>query len=196
MIVIAGGIGSGKSVVARMLRLRGYGVLDCDSEASLLMNTSPAVIEDVRRVSGHDVYREETVEGSRKLALDRKLLASRIFSEEEVRKEINRTVHRAVRERIEEWLGESKANVFVETAIAADSGIDRMAGEVWFVTADKAVRLERVLGRDNRTREEVERIMEIQEKELERLEASNVKIRIIRNNPDSNIMDRLRELGY
>ena len=45
LIGICGGIGSGKSVVSRLLRNLGYNVIDCDLEARVLMNSS----EDIKR---------------------------------------------------------------------------------------------------------------------------------------------------
>ncbi|MCH5217281.1 MAG: dephospho-CoA kinase [Muribaculaceae bacterium] len=193
MIVVAGGIGSGKSVVARILRLQGYGVFDCDVEARQLMEQDRALAEEIRRLAGRDVYDPAG-------RLDRQRLAAAIFADKELREEVNRAVHDAVKRRMREWLLEREENLFVETAIAVQSGIADEADAIWIVTADRATRMERVKARDSRSREETERIMEIQELEEKALEDSGKPtVRISNNDGDellSQIMDRISRIRY
>lgn len=193
MIVVAGGIGSGKSVVARILRLQGFGVFDCDVEARQLMEQDHALAEEIRRLAGKDVYDPAG-------RLDRKRLAASIFGDKELREDVNREVHGAVKRRMREWLLEREENLFVETAIAAQSGIADEADAIWIVTADRATRMERVKARDTRSREETERIMEIQELEEKALEVSGKPtVRISNNDRDellSQIMDRISKIRY
>ena len=55
MIGICGGIGSGKSVVSRILRLRGDAVYDCDLEAKRIMDSSEEVLTALNGRYGDDV---------------------------------------------------------------------------------------------------------------------------------------------
>lgn len=186
MIVLAGGIGSGKSVVARSLRLMGFGVFDCDIEAKRLMESDSALVSLLSSVAGDDIY----IEGR----LDRQLLASRLFSDSVLRMKVNEAVHSAVRDEISRWLNRSASNLFVESAIAAESGLAQMADQVWFIEASYESRLQRVATRDCRSREQILRIMEAQEGEEERLMNCGKPIKRISNNPDNSLLKRLDDL--
>lgn len=184
MIVLAGGIGSGKSVVARTLRLEGYGVFDCDFEASGIMHRNEAVKASLRHICGEDIYDGDGL-------LRRSLMASRLFSSPGLRAEVNCIVHEAVKDRIKEWLEEDSRNVFVETAIAAESGIARKAEEVWIVTAETEERVRRVKARDGRNEEAVRKIMEAQQHEEELVRQQCASVREIDNNPDSGLLSQI-----
>ena len=187
MIVIAGGIGSGKSVVARILRLKGYGVFDCDYEAKSLMESDNMVKTEIADIAGRDIY---DIQGR----LRRDLLAQRLFSEVHLREKINRCVHRAVRERIASWAKESEKNIFVETAIAAESRLAEMASSIWVVRASEKVRVERVKERDGRNLEQIFRIIRAQENEENNLLSSGIPIDIIENNPGDDLTKQLDSL--
>lgn len=187
-IIIAGGIGSGKSVVARVLRLRGYGVFDCDYEARVLMEHDADLQKRIREVAGKSVYSAGR--------LDRKALAEKFFSDPVLRENVNTAVHAAVRDRIAVWLEESEKNVFIETAIAALSGIARMAREIWLVEASDLTRIERVRGRDAREESQIRHIMEAQAGEEALLEASGIPLRRIRNDKDSQLLENIPKMYY
>lgn len=181
MILLTGPIGSGKSVVAGILRLRGFGVFDCDVEARRLMQSSPELICEVREAAGENVYSADGI-------LDRRRLAEIIFSDEEIRRKINSAVHSAVSGRIREWLSESPENIFVETAIPVSSGLAAMASLIWLVEASDEVRLHRICRRDARPMEETEAIMRAQEEEFSALKLLEVPVLTISNNPESNLL--------
>ena len=187
MIVLAGGIGSGKSVAARILRSIGYGVFDCDYEAALLMNTDSVIREEIKDVAGEDVYAADFL-------LDRKLLAARIFSDSGLRRKVNEIVHAAVRKAIERWLKLDERNIFVETAIAAESGIAASADEIWIVEAPLETRIERVASRDSRPREEIMNIIKAQEKEYESLMDSGVPVTVIQNGDSDSLLSEILRL--
>lgn len=189
MIVLAGGIGTGKSVVARVLRLQGYGVFDCDYEARVLMENDPSLRERLQEILGEDIY--DLSAGSP--VPDRRVVARRIFGDGALRDAVNAAVHEAVKKRMREWLEEDPGNVFVETAIAAESGIVDEADEVWIIDASEETRLGRVMERDRRPVEEIKRIMEIQAGEEEQMRLKGVRTRVIRNNPSDMILPVLRE---
>lgn len=186
MIVLAGGIGSGKSVVARILRLKGWGVYDCDLRARCLMQEDEALMDSVKCLAGEDAYDEN---GS----LRRALLASRIFSDQELRAKINGAVHAAVRADICAWISQAPQNIFVESAIASQSGIAAEADAIWLVVADASERLERVSLRDSRSEEEIRRIISLQEEEERELLMLGKPVERIFNDADS--VSLLRQIG-
>ena len=55
-LAVVGGIGSGKSVVSRMLDIMGVPVYDCDSRAKELMVQNPRIINELKRMFGEECY--------------------------------------------------------------------------------------------------------------------------------------------
>lgn len=187
MILLAGGIGSGKSVVARLLRLKGFGVYDCDTRASWLMEHDDNLREELREAAGKEVYDTSG-------RLDRKYLGEKMFVDCRLRKEVNRVVHSAVRKDIRSWLEEDKANVVVESAIGSESGLLDEAEEVWLVVASENERLSRVLQRDfHRSKEDVLRIIKVQENEETSILQSGKHVVSIYNNPENALMPQIEE---
>lgn len=143
---IAGGIGSGKSYVAHRLATRGISVYDCDSSAKRLMNTSSELRHQLTELVGPDCYKENKANefSLNKAAVSRFLLAS-----EENAQAINAIVHPAVFSDFEQsglqWL---------ESGIMYESGANRVVDRVIVVTAPLEVRLQRIMRRDNISREQ------------------------------------------
>ena len=138
---IAGGIGSGKSYVARKLAARGIEVYDCDTAAKRLMRTSPELRQQLTALIGSDAY-----EGNKlnKAAVSRFLLAS-----EENAQAINAIVHPAVFSDFQQ-----SGLLWMESGIMYESGAGRYVDRVIVVTAPEAVRLQRIVQRDNITRDQ------------------------------------------
>ncbi len=178
MIGICGGIGSGKSVVSRILRLRGDAVYDCDLEAKRIMDSSEEVLSalnvrygDAVCPSGGPICRTE--------------LARRVFGSDEERLWLNGLVHRLVREDVARWHAFMSASgsrrCFVESAILASSGLAAMCDEIWIVTASEEVRIARIKERDSLTDEAIISRIRSQQEETKLIEASEVRLRVIDN---------------
>ena len=138
---IAGGIGSGKSYVARKLAKYDIEVYDCDAAAKRLMHNSPALRQQLTSLIGPDTY---GTEGLNKAAVSRFLLAS-----EKNAQAINAIVHPAV---FDDFL--QSGLQWLESAIMYESGADRYVDKVIVVTAPEEVRLQRIVQRDGITREQ------------------------------------------
>ena len=165
-IGITGGIGSGKSVVSRVLRCNGFKVYDCDSEAKKLMERDQEVRETLIGRFGNDIY---LANGH----LNRTLLASYIFTDAANREFVNKVVHSAVRNDIIRLRAQIDGWLFIEAAILASGGISQFCSQVWIVTAPETERIRRVRLRDNLSLEEISKRLRIQERELELLENEN-----------------------
>ena len=156
-IAIVGGIGSGKSVVSHILRLLGYDVYDCDSNAKLLMNTSTRIQSQLIDAFGSEVV-------SSNGEINRRRLSDIIFRDKTSLNTINGIVHPAVKEDINQRLSESKSKLyFVETALPQESGIDKMCHHIWLVDASKDIRISRVMARNSFSQEQVEERMRKQD---------------------------------
>jgi dephospho-CoA kinase len=149
IIAITGGIGSGKSVVSRVLRVMGYPVYDCDSRARALMDSDA---EMKQRIADEISPMALCADGS----LNRPALAQVVFSTPQKLARLNAIVHGAVAADCRAWAQHSKSPVvFVETAILYASRMDSLMSDVWEVTAPEELRIQRVMARNGFTREQV-----------------------------------------
>jgi dephospho-CoA kinase len=145
---ITGGIGSGKTSVCRVFNVLGIPVFSADTEAKIIMETDPAVISLVNSVAGRDMY----ISGS----LDRAALADMIFKDKELLERINEAVHPAVRKKFEDWSEiQESPYVILEAAILFESGTWKMLDRILTVVAPVEERIERVIKRNQLTREQV-----------------------------------------
>ena len=154
IVIISGGIGSGKSVVSSILRTMGYEVYDCDSRAKQIMDSDA----EIKRVISQEICNDAVVDG----VINRQRLAEVVFADNQLLELLNNAVHSAVRADILSW-AEGRELAFVETAIMYQSGLDRMASQVWEVLAPKELRIERVIKRNGLSRDAVEQRIAIQD---------------------------------
>lgn len=149
LVAIAGGIGSGKSVVSRIVSALGYPVYDCDSRASVIMDTN----YEIKKRLVADIHPDSVDENGE---IDRGRISSIVFNDADALSKLNSIVHVAVKCDIARWNKETKNDLkFVETAILYQSGIDRMVDRVWIVVAPLDLRVERVMERNGMTRNQV-----------------------------------------
>lgn len=130
---IAGGIGSGKSYVARRLAQRGIIVYDCDAAAKRLMR-SEAIQQQLQALIG--------------CKPDKQALTQFLLASQENASAINAIVHPAVFADFEE-----SGYEWLESGIMYESGANRYVDRVIAVTAPEEVRIERIMRRDGIDRE-------------------------------------------
>jgi dephospho-CoA kinase len=147
---ITGGIGSGKTYVANIMKRIGISIYFADIEAKSLMNTSKKIIFDLTREFGEEVFFENKV--------NYKYLANIVFSDKEKLEKLNSIVHPEVKKDFKNWVNNQKdANniIAVETAILFESGFDELVNKILLIDADIDTRIERVMKRDSCTTEQV-----------------------------------------
>lgn len=143
-IGITGGIGSGKSVISRILRLLNYPVYDSDFWAKELMNNNPNIQHALTKRFGPETYQNNT--------LNRPFLAKQIFNNEDARLFVNSIVHPIVSQHFLDWAENQNTKlVFIESAILFSSGLDKIINTTIFVDAPQQIRLQRAKLRDNST---------------------------------------------
>lgn len=149
IIGITGGIGSGKSTIARELAKRGFAVYDCDREAKRII----AENEEVQRAIIHLLGEEAFVNGVYNTAY----VAKRVFAQKELLERLNQIVHPAVKAYIirHSPLSGSAASplinppfLFLESAILHESGFDKLCDKVIVVEAPEEIRIARTIARD------------------------------------------------
>src|SRR5690554_4759958 len=157
-IGLTGGIGSGKSIIGKILEVMDYPVFYSDKEAKLIMTESENVVLKVKQAFGKEAY----LEGE----LNRPYLAKKIFNDESLKATLNQIVHPAVREKFNEWALEEKTElVFNEAAILFETGAYKTFDHNVLVTAPEEVRILRVIERDNTSAKEVKERMNNQWKD-------------------------------
>lgn len=159
LIAITGGIGSGKSVVARLVQVMGYEVYDCDSRARALMITDATVREQLVVSFGDETYLSD---GS----LNRQHLSQVAFADDQALARLNAIVHPATARDMKRWAQGQEAQgavvAFCETALLRTAGLDRVVDDVWHVTASADVRIARVMARSGLTALQVKERMAAQ----------------------------------
>ena len=145
VLLCTGGIGSGKSFVAKVFNAVGVPSYDCDSRARGLYDTDRRLALAVDAAVGGGVM----VDG----AIDRKRLAEAIFSSRGKREAVEALVHPAVLEDFGRWVACQRSRiVIVESAIMLDKPIFAdVPDAVLTVTAPEDVRVSRVISRDSVT---------------------------------------------
>lgn len=175
-IGLTGGIGSGKSIVAKAFGIIGVPVYVSDVEAKRLMNSDLEVRRLLIARFGNAIFDDQW-------NLNRKLLASIIFSDQKSLHDINAIVHPAVRSDFKKWC-ESFTHlpyVIQESAILFDTDLYKTFDQVITVSAHEEIRIQRVLARDGSTREQVKDRIQNQLPESVRIEKANF---VIHNNAD------------
>ena len=172
MIVgITGGIGSGKSLVAKIICASDdTAYYHADKEAKLLMNTSPSLKENIIAVFGEKSYQDNT--------LDRKYISSLVFKEPKLLKSLNSIVHPAVKEHFRNFIASQKENTLIiyENAILFETYGDLICNIIISVNAPEEIRVKRVMERDDVTKKQVKDIIINQWSETKRNLLSNYTI--------------------
>lgn len=145
---ITGGIGSGKTVVSKILESLGYPVFNSDDKAKELLNSNEEVKSKLVAWFGNDLY----MHGQ----LDRQRLAQIIFNNEDSRNRVNELIHPLVRAEFEKLSRNSKSPlVFNEAAILFETGAYKNLDKTILVIAPEKMRAERVAKRDGNSAEDV-----------------------------------------
>lgn len=173
IIGITGGIGSGKTAVAKFIEAQGYPVYYSDVRAKEIVNDNAELKEKITNLLGENAYDEDGV-------YNRKWVAEQVFTNEELLLELNKIIHPAVKLDFENWISAQKTDfVFKETALLFELGLDENCHKIILVTAEDNIRIKRVMDRDGKTYREVENIIQKQMPEKEKIERTEY---IIYNN--------------
>ncbi len=162
MIVgITGGIGCGKSTVARLFRVFGYPVYDADQRARLLQSTDQQLIEKMIQLLGEEVRQNG--------GIDRKKVAAKVFPNPALLEKLNNLIHPRVHQDYEDWLSRQKSEiVFRESALLVETGAWRGCDYLMVVSSPEDLRIKRVMQRDGVAESEVRARMERQAPEEEK----------------------------
>lgn len=148
VVALTGGIGSGKSSVAEILRDMGYATIDCDQIAREVA-VMPEVAESIRKLLGNAFV----VDGQ----LNRRAIREKVFADEELLSQYNAIFFGRVQSKLEERLSNVSGTVFVE--ISVFDAFEFPWDEVWLVESDVRARKLRVMQRDGVSETNVDEII-------------------------------------
>jgi len=145
---ITGGIGSGKSTVAKIFELLGVPVYYADDAAKKLMSSDLILKQKIQEYFGENIYQNNI--------LDRKALAALVFNAPEKLTLLNSFVHPATIADAEAWmLAQTAPYIIKEAAILFESGSHKQLDKIIGVSAPLPLRVQRAMQRDNISAEQI-----------------------------------------
>lgn len=147
-IGLTGGIGSGKSIIAHLFRLMGIPVYIADEESKKLTASSPVIREQLTTLFGKEMYTSE--------GINKPLLAHHIFTDPGNLAKVNAIIHPEVAKDFMAWTQKQSTDICaIEAAILFESGFEKFVDKTILVSTPLEVRIQRVMERDQSSREEV-----------------------------------------
>ncbi len=169
IIGLTGGIGSGKSTIASFFKELGVPVYIADDRAKQLMEDDESIKKRIIAEFGDKAY-----DASKP---NRNYIAQIVFNNPSKLAVLNGIIHPAVRADFDSWYKRQDAPyVIKEVAILFESGGDQLCDAIISVTAPEEIRIDRVVNRDQTTREAVKDRIKNQWTDQQRIEKSTYVI--------------------
>ncbi len=167
LIGITGGIGSGKTTVAKIIEEMGFPVYYSDDRAKNIVNDNEILKQKIIELLGENAYDENGF-------YNRKFVSEIVFNDNELLQKLNSLVHPAVKTDFENWVENQNAEfIFKETALLFELKLNEQCYKSVLVTAEENIRIKRVMDRDDKTYREVESIIEKQMPEKEKMKLAD-----------------------
>ena len=179
---ITGGIGSGKSIISKVFSILGVPVYNADIIARFLMDNDWNIIFGLTEKFGDHIYKNNI--------LDRKKLASIIFTDHEALNYVNGLVHPVVGKDTEKWFKSNNNETYVikEAAIFFESGTNIEMDIMITVVSPLNIRYKRIMERDGLTEEQVRKRMENQLSDEEKINKSDF---VIKNDDYNSVVNQV-----
>ncbi|MCB0445290.1 MAG: dephospho-CoA kinase [Gelidibacter sp.] len=169
IVGLTGGIGSGKTTVAKMFQDLGVPLYIADEKAKELMNTSKVIKRKLIALFGDNAYKNEV--------LNKPFIASKIFNNKEYLHKMNAIVHPKVASNFKKWLKKQNAPYIIkEAAIIFENQQQSNYDIIITVTANLDNRILRLLKRDKTTKEKIMAIVNNQLTDQEKVRLSDYEI--------------------
>ena len=183
-IGLTGGMGSGKSVVAKVFETLGIPVYYADDAAKKLMNNNEELKAEIIKNFGEESYTNGE--------LNRKYIASIVFNDKEKLELLNSLTHPATIRDAEEWIkSQNSPYIIKEAALLFESGANKNLDHVIGVDAPLPLRIKRVMNRDGITEEEIMKRINRQMDEEKKMRMCDF---IIINNEQELVIPQVLEL--
>ena len=186
IIGITGGIGSGKSIICKIFATMNIPIFDADIRAKYLINNDLSLKNSIKNLLGENAY-NPTGE------YNRKWVASKVFNNPDLLKQLNSLVHPCVHKDSHDWVRKYPKSPFLlyEAALMKAAGDNNMFDKVIVIQAPIEVRIKRIQSRDNRSEQEIRDIIARQITDEERL---NIADYVIENDDKKPLLEQVLEL--
>ena len=182
---VTGGIGSGKTTVCKIFEQLDIPVYYADTEAKRLMNHNRELKSQVKSILGNEAYH-------RNGRLNRKHVASIVFSDKEKLAQLNNLVHPAVRQDALRWSNSQKSKYTIqEAALLVENGSYKQLDYLIVVTAPVEMRIKRVLKRDKSNFDQVKKRIDNQLPEKEKKKVADF---IIDNSGEVSLIHQILQI--
>jgi dephospho-CoA kinase len=183
-IGLTGGIGSGKSTVAKVFETLGIPVYYADTEAKRLMNESDEIRSRLIKEFGEETYKDGK--------LNRPYLAGIVFNHTDKLDLLNSIIHPVILRDSDEWMQKQNTPYAIkEAALLYESSAVTHLDKVIGVYAPEALRIKRVMARDHSTEEEVRARMKNQMHDEIKLRLCDY---IINNDEQNSVLEQVLHL--
>ena len=170
IIGLTGGIGSGKTTVAKFIEEMGFPVYFSDDRAKEIVNDDEALKNKIKELLGEEAYDENGF-------YNRKYVSGIVFNDDEMRLQLNALIHPAVKIDFENWVENQNSEfVFKETALLFELKLNESCYKSVLVTADDNIRIKRVMDRDQKTYREIEAVIDKQMPEKDKIKRADFVI--------------------
>ena len=149
IIGLTGGIGSGKSSVLEIFKKIGISTYNADESAKKLISSDKKIIYSIKQLFGEDIYDKNE--------LNSKLVSKIVFNDKEKLKSLNSIIHPAVAIDFDNFCFKHRDETYIvkEAAIIFETKIENLFNKIIYVKAPKEIRVDRVMQRDNLSRDDV-----------------------------------------
>ena len=184
IIGLTGGIGSGKSTVAKIFAQLGIPVLDADATAKAIMNEDRSVKTKLIELFGEDAYKENQ--------LNRPYIAQLVFEDAFKLQQLNAIIHPITIQYAKDWASKQTAPyVIKEAALIFESGAADGLSKIIGVTAPLSLRTHRVMQRDGITKDQVDARMRNQISDTIKMRLCDY---VIENNNQEMVIPQVLEI--
>ena len=149
IIGLTGGIGSGKSSVLEIFKKIGISTYNADESAKELISSDKEIIFSIKQLFGEDIYNENE--------LNSKLVSKIVFNDKEKLKSLNSIIHPAVALDFNKFCLKHRNEGYIvkEAAIIFETKTENLFNKIIYVKAPEEIRIDRVMQRDNLSRDDV-----------------------------------------
>lgn len=149
-IGLTGGIGSGKTTVAKLFEILSIPVYYSDLRAKHLIHNNPIIISNIKNSFGENSYDSYGNYNS-------KYIAGIVFQENEKREQLNQIVHPHVYQDREDWLKKQESPYcIIENAIIYEIGQQGYYDKIIVVQTNDKIRIQRIMKRDGLSKQDVQ----------------------------------------
>lgn len=184
VVGLTGGIGSGKSIIAKLFELLGCAVFNSDGVAKEVYFDAE-VRPEIIRLLGKEAYLND-------YTLNKNYISSKIFSDTLLLQQLNRIIHPAVIRKFKTFVHLHPGQIVIkETALLFEAHLEKEVDQIIVVAANDAIRVKRVMARDGLDETFVRKKIESQLSQEEKIKGADF---VIYNNDDVLVIPQVLQI--